>query len=110
MKKELFDQVTVKVEDDAPCDMKLTYYLLTGAVCEEYCDLNVYGVEIEKEITSGINTGIERKMIKDLFFKKCEAIKFLELISKNTVTPIELKYVIKEYVCQQIEELAVKNA
>ena len=110
MKKEFFDNVTVRVEDDVPYDMKLTYYLLTDAVSEEYCDLNVYGVEIEKEVTSGRHAGIERKMIKDLFFKKCEAIKFLTKITENSVTPTELKYVIKDYVCQQINVLSVSNA
>ena len=110
MKKELFDELTVRVEDDLPYDMHLTYYLLTGEVSKEYCDLEVYGVEIEKEVVASGKPVKERKLIKDLFFKKCEAINFLEKLSRNQVTPIELKYVIKDYICEQINVLSANNA
>lgn len=111
MKKECFDTVILRVEDDIPYDMKLTYYLLTGAVSEEYCDLKVYGVEIEKEVISGkIKAGIERKMVKDLFFKRCDAVEFLNKIIRNRVTPMELKYVIKDHINEQINRLSVKNS
>ena len=110
MKKELFDKVTVRVDEDIPYDMELTYYLLTDAVSEEYCDLEVYGVEIDKEVKFGKYAGVERKMVKDMFFKKCEALDFLSKISRNTVTPMELKYVIKDYISQQIKVLTVNDA
>jgi len=110
MKKEYFDQVIVKAGEDMLCDMKLTYYLLTGAISEEYCDLEVYGVEIEKELVSGRNSeGIERKLIKDLFFKKSEAVEFLNKISCNKVTPMELKYVLRDYIYDQINSATVNN-
>ena len=111
MKKECFNSVTVRVEDDIPYDMKLTYYLLTGAVSEEYCDLKVYGVEIKKEVVSEkIKVGVERKMVKDLFFKRHDAVEFLNKIIRNKVTPMELKYVIKDYIHEQIRVLSVRNS
>ena len=111
MKIECFDTVTVRVEDDIPYDMKLTYYLLTGAVSQEYCDLKVYGVEIEKEVVSDkLKIGTERKLVKDLFFKRHDAVEFLNKIIRNKVTPMELKYVIKDHIYQQINVVSVNNA
>lgn len=106
MKKEFYDEIIIK--DDGGCgdDFRLTYYLLTGAVSQEYCDLEVYGVEIDKEILSG---GREKKQIKNLFFKRSEAIDFLKKISRNRVTPMELKYVIKEYIDDRIDSIAASN-
>lgn len=110
MKKELFDTVTVKVDSDTSYDMKLTYFLLTCSVSEEYSDLKVYGVEIDKEaLTNGKEAGVEKKMIKNLFFKKTEAMAFLEKICRNRVTPIELKYVIKDHILEQINVISVKS-
>ena len=107
MRKEYFDRVTVQVEDEQAHEMTLTYYLLTSNVKEDCGDFCVYGVEVQKESTnnSPIN-GAERKVIRDLFFKKSEAIEFLRLISKGCVTPIGLKYVVKDYVYDKIQQLS----
>ena len=107
MRKEYFDQVTVQVEDEAAYEMTLTYYLLTSKVKEECGDFCVYGVEIQKESTdTAPDSGAERKVIKDLFFKKSEAMEFLRLISQGGVTPIGLKYVVKDYVYDKIHQLS----
>ena len=110
MKKEYFDQVSVRVDEEPAYDMKLTYYLLTDSVSEEYSDLKVYGVEINKAVSHRApHFGAERKTVKDLFFKKCEAVEFLDKLCRNQVTPMELKYVIKDYICDKINLLAVNN-
>ena len=108
MKREYFDQISVRVEDEPSYDMKLTYYLLTGSVSQEYTDLKVYGVEIVKEVSEKGN-GTERKIVDDLFFKKCEAVDFLKTLCKNQVTPMELKYVIQDYIYDKINTLTINN-
>ena len=108
MKREYFDQISVRVENEPSYDMKLTYYLLTGAVSEEYSDLKVYGVEIVKEVSEK-GVGLERKIVGDLFFKKCEAVEFLHKLCRNQVTPMELKYVIQDYIYDKINTLTMNN-
>lgn len=108
MKKEFFNEVIVAT-DEISHEIRLTYYLLTGAVSREYCDLKVYGVEIDKEIISDEKAGKEKKQIKNLFFKRSEAIEFLDKICRNRVTPMELKYVIKEYIDDQIDAIVANN-
>lgn len=102
MKKELFDEIYVDKTEEIPCRTKLTYYLLTDSVSEEYCDLKVYGVEIDKT-DDAVKKNRERKIIGDLFFKKNEALSFLRKICDNKVTPIDLKYVVNEYVGERIK-------
>ena len=108
MKRELFKQITAQVEDEPIYDMTLGYYLLTDVAEEDAHDFFVYGVEVVKE-ASDIEAfcGKERKIIKGLFFKKDEAESFLDLISRNQVTPIGLKCVVKDYFCDKIGELTV---
>lgn len=109
MKKEIYDEIVVRADADIPEDIRLTYYLLTGAVGGDYCDLEVYGVEIDKELLSGKSAGREKKQIKNLFFKRSEAVGFLKKISENRVTPMELKYVIKEYIDDRIDAIVANN-
>ena len=108
MNKEFFSEVNV-VSDENMHEIKLTYYLLSGSVSREYCDLEVYGVEIDKETVPCGKSGKEKKQIKNLFFKRSEAVNFLEKISRNKVTPMELKYVIKEYIDDQIDAIVASN-
>lgn len=104
MKKELFEEVYIKANEEIAYDIKLTYYLLTDSVSEEYCDLKVYGVEIDKsgKKPNGRND-CEKKIIGDLFFRKSEAEDFLRKISAGKVTPMGLKYVISDYIGERIQ-------
>ncbi len=104
MKKELFGEICMGNEKDVPCRIKLTYYLLTDSVSEEYCDLKVYGVEIDKEEKE--RNGLwfkEKKIVKDLFFKREEAVTFLQKIYESKVVPMGLRYVINDYIGEQIQ-------
>lgn len=102
MNKEYFDSITLQVEDEPSCQMTLTYYLLVSSAGTECGGFNVYGVEIHKQA----GAVAERKIIRDLFFKRGEAEEFLRLICRNQVTPMGLKYVVKDYVCDKIQQLS----
>ena len=100
LKKELFYEVYI---DELGESVKLTYFLLSDNVSEEYCDLKVYGVEIDKEeIKKGARL-VERKIEKELFFEKSEVIKFLQNISQKKVMPRGLKYVINDYIGKRVQ-------
>lgn len=107
MKKEFFSEILVK---DGNCRQDLTYYILTDSVSEEYCDLIVYGVEIDRETTyiDG-KTERDKKIITDLFFVKEEAEEFLRKISDNRVTPTRLKYAVRDYIGEQLQSKNVKS-
>lgn len=103
MERKFFDEVVIDNYEGNNCKIVLTYYLLTSAVSEEYSDLMVYGVEIDKlTLLAGGKREKERKIIRDLFFKKEEAKKFLSMITENTVTPMGLKYVVNDYIDEKI--------
>ena len=101
MEKELFKQI--ELLKDTPGRITLTYYLLESNISEEYCDLKIYGVLVEKESTSKNGRSMkEAKSIPDLFFTKQEARLFLEKICRDRIMPIDLKYAVKPYVEEQI--------
>ena len=101
MEKELFKQI--ELVKDTPGRITLTYYLLESNISEEYCDLKIYGVLVEKESTSKNGRIMkEAKSIPDLFFTKQEARLFLEKICRDRIMPIDLKYSVKPYVEEQI--------
>ena len=94
------------VEEDIPYDMNLSYYITSTKVSEEYCDLKVYGVQINKEAHyPGGEREIEKKRIGDLFFNKEECSEFVSRLLDNEVTPMGLKYAIREYIGEKIHVL-----
>ena len=104
MERKFFDEVVVDNYEGNKSTMRLTYYLLTKPLDENFCDLKVYGVEIVKHVI--YKTGAqekERKLIDDLFFEKKEAVNFIYKLAKNTVTPMGLKYVLHDYIEEQIK-------
>ena len=106
MQRKLFDEVEIDFTGDKPHLMKLTYYLLTDSVREEYCDLKVYGAEIDKEdIYSGGVCENESKIIKNLFFRLSEAEDFLEKLVRLRVTPMGLMSAVSEHISEKIRQL-----
>ena len=99
--------IIIKVEEEVPYNMLLTYYLITNSVSEEYCDLKVYGVEIDKKCPYEKDS--EKKLITDLFFQKDEAEIFLEKLVDNQVTPMGLKYAVREYIGERLNVCSVKD-
>ncbi len=108
MKKEFFNKTVIK--DKADRQQMLTYYLLTGCVSEEYCDLVVYGAEIDREIMHP-DGKVERdkKIIPDLFFVKDEAEEFLQKIFDKKITPTGLKYAVRDYIGEKLQTKNVEN-
>ena len=103
MEREFYKEIIVEADDTVPYKMKLTYYLLTDKVSEEYCDLTVYGAEIDKEsYRFDGSPEEERKILKDLFFRRNEAESFMKKLVRNKVTPMGLKYAVREHIGEKI--------
>ena len=110
MKRELFDEITVDVREDRAHRMKLTYYMLVDSVREEYCDLKVYGAEIDKEdIYSGGVRENESKIVKNLFFRHGEAEEFLKKLVRARVTPMGLESSVSEHIGERIKQLTYEG-
>ncbi len=107
MVKEFYKEAEYKEEEDT---VKLTYYLLTDSISEEFCDLKVYGIEIEKMVSrERIRAWHERKIIPDLFFDKEEAKFFLDDITQKRIEPIELKNCVQEYIGKHLQTQTVES-
>lgn len=110
MKREFFDEVTVDIREDNAHQIKLTYYMLVDSVREEYCDLKVYGAEIDKEeIFSGGVYETESKTIKNLFFRHSEAEAFLKKLVRTRVTPMGLMSAVSEHIGERIKQLTYEG-
>ena len=106
MQRELIDEIWLDADDEEPHRIKLTYYLLTDSVREEYCDLKVYGAEIDKEdVFSGGICENESKIIKNLFFRYGEAEEFLKKLVRLEVTPMGLMSAVSEHIGEKIKQL-----
>lgn len=110
MQKELFDEIMIDTEEERSHKIKLTYYMLTDSVREEYCDLKVYGAQISKEdIFDGEICKKESKIIKNLFFRHSEAEEFLEKLVRQSVTPMGLMPAVSEHISEQIGQLSYEG-
>ena len=110
MKKELFDKIIINTDYEMQHRIRLTYYMITESVREEYCDLKVYGVEIDKEefFPDGICKR-DSKIIKNLFFRRIEAENFLKRLVRGSVMPIGLKAAVSEHINEQIRRLTYEG-
>ena len=110
MQKELFDELLINTDDEVPHKIKLTYYMITDCVREEYCDLKVYGAEIEKEeIFEDGKSKYESKIIKNLFFRHSEAENFMKKLKDGGVTPMGLMSAVSEHINDQIYRLTYEG-
>lgn len=106
MQRELIDEIWLDTDGEEPHRIKLTYYLLTDSVREEYCDLKVYGAEIDKEdVFPGGICENESKIIKNLFFRYGEAEDFLKKLVRLQVTPMGLMSAVSEHIGEKIKQL-----
>ena len=110
MQRELFDEIVIYTDEEIPHKIKLTYYMITDCIREEYCDLKVYGAEIEKEeIFADGKSEYESKTIKNLFFRHSEAEKFLKKLKSGGVTPMGLMSAVSEHINEQICRLTYEG-
>lgn len=76
----------------------LDYYLLEKAVAVEGVCVNRFGIEICKRAQreNGVPY-VEYRKIFDVFQTKTEACEMLEILARNTVTPISLKEILEDF-------------
>lgn len=84
-------------------DMELDYYIIADDISKEYCNLETYGVRIIKTVCSeGGGKSIESNQINNIFYRKCDIESFMELIVRNSVTPMSLKDVVEDYIAESM--------
>lgn len=80
-------------------DMQIDYHIIAQNISEEHCDLESYGVKIIKTVYGdGGGKSIESSQINNIFYRKRDIEKFMELIVRNSVTPITLRDVVEDYI------------
>lgn len=80
-------------------NLTLKYYIVSEPFYAEYSDLLRYGVKIKliAEFEDGTFEE-ESKEIRDIFYRKQDAEKFVEMLSKNSVTPTHLQDIVQDYI------------
>lgn len=82
----------------------LEYYMITEDISVNYSELESYGVKIVKtEHMPGGGKTVEMKQINNIFYHREDAEIFLDIIMRNTVTPVSLMEVTEDYVAESVE-------
>ena len=103
MKSTLYGTYKEKAGESLVYDMTLEYYLNEEYLCEQFSDLKRYGITIVKTSEYPDKKKTEEcKTINDIFYKKDDACKFLDILIKNTVTPLSFRDVVEEYIISRL--------
>ena len=79
--------------------MELEYYIIPRHISPINCGLESYGIRVVKtEREEGGGAVVESKEIDNVFYRKCDAEKFINLIKRNCVTPMTLMDVVEDYI------------
>ncbi len=106
MKSTLYGTYKEKAGESLLYDMTLEYYLNEEYLCEQFSDLKRYGITIVKtSVYSDMKKTEESKTINDIFYKKEDACNFLDILIKNTVTPLSFQDVVEEYIISSLNML-----
>ncbi len=97
MKKTLYKKELIEATAENSA-MTLKYFLLESEIEIDSATLRCYGVEIKKTALEGTKELSEVKQIKNTFFDKSEALCFLDMLARNTVTPMSLSSVLEDYI------------
>lgn len=82
----------------------LEYFMITEEISVDYTNLKSYGVKIRKtEVNEGGGNVIETKQINNVFYHKEDAEVFLDILMRNSVTPISLLEVTEDYIVESLE-------
>ncbi len=101
MKKTLYKKEELhSAENDGIITLK--YFLLETDLEIDNCTLKCYGIAIKKTEPSNGHNLSEMKQIANAFFNKSEALLFLEMLARNTVTPIALSGVLEDYIAEAV--------
>lgn len=76
---------------------ELEYYLIESEENEmqDFPGTRVYGIEIIKKLNTGIE---EKERVRNFSFCRDQTRNMLEKLSKNTVTPVGLPFVIDDFI------------
>lgn len=84
-------------------DVELEYYLIPECISSAYCDLMCYGIKIKKTAYfEGGGKTVESKQINNVFYRKEDAERFLNIIIEGSVTPVTLRDVVEDYIVESI--------
>lgn len=84
---------------------ELEYYLIPESISSEYCDLMCYGIKVKKTTYfEGGGKTVETKQINNVFYRRADAERFIEIIIKGTVTPVALKDVVEDYIAESLDK------
>ena len=79
--------------------MELEYYIVPRHISPELCGLESYGIKVVKiQREEGGGAVVESKEIDNVFYRKSDAEKFINLIKRNCVTPMTLMDVVEDYI------------
>ena len=80
-------------------NMELEYYIIPRHISPQMCGLESYGIKVIKtEREEGGGAVVESKEIDNVFYRKSDAKKFINLIKRNRVTPMTLMDVVEDYI------------
>lgn len=85
-----------EIETQVNC-LELEYYLVesVGSDCTEAEDTREYGVEIvEKEL----DRVVDSKMFKNIYSCRSKVQDLIEILARNSVTPVSLPYVLDDMI------------
>lgn len=89
---------------------ELEYYLIPECISSAYCDLMCYGIKVTKTTYfEGGGKTVESKQINNVFYRKEEAERFLDMIIKGSVTPVTLRDVVEDYITESVGKARQKN-
>lgn len=109
----LFKTVNVDGVEGEYEGFSLDYYLLEKEVCIESKCINRFGVEIYKRAKRPDGTAYaEYRKIFDVFHTAEEAMEVLEVMARNTVTPISMKDILEDLlgIADFTGEMAISEA
>ena len=95
--RQLYTTVNVAAKDEEKSGFSLDYYVLSKEVTVENQRVHRFGIEIYKRgRRPNGNTYIEYRKIFDVFASEAEAIEMLDILARNTVTPISMKDILED--------------
>ena len=95
--RQLFKTITVTAGEEATKNFFLDYYILEKKMKIENQEVTRFGIEIYKRARRSDGTPyVEYRKIFDVFGTAAEAMEMLDLMARNTVTPISMLEVLED--------------
>ena len=86
-------------EERGDFDIVLDYYIVPQLFREDFSDVVCYGIKVvETSYYDGGGRCVESVQVDNVFCRRDDADAFIKLICNGSVTPVELRDVIEDYV------------